>query len=177
MICRKILDLKKKKNINFFIWVEGTAQCDKNSRHYSLVANISENYIFLDSCSLYYNRWPTEKFISSKNDDNLFKSSKTFVMMSFLQNDCYNCVSFYFSFVDIITNLYSKLGETQFINYLEKYFYFSYNNRFKIESNSLYVDTDGIILYLLPNEFLSLVKSEKCPRIIKRKNFKNNRAK
>ena len=164
MMCKKILRLEKKKDINFFIWVNEFVEIDKNDKnnhHYSLVVNINNNYIFLDSCSIYFRRWPIKKLISKNNNDGLFISSKTFVMMSFLQNDTYNCVSYCFSFIEIITQLYNKLGGFGLINYLKKYFNFSYEDSFEIEANTLYSDLDGISLYLLPKEILSLVNSDK----------------
>ena len=56
------------------------------------------------------------------------------VMMSFLQSDSYNCVSFAFAFIEIIINLHKKSNTKGLLKYLSKYFDTLYDGLFYIES-------------------------------------------
>ena len=153
IMCKIILRAKKEKVLNFFIWV------DSEERHYSLVFNVFDNYLFFDSCSIFFQRWPSRKIISYKKEDNLFESDKTMVMMSFLQTDSYNCVSFVFAFIDIFINLHQKSNTKELLKYLSKYFDTLYDGLFYVESGcNKYPNLYENDLYLLPQEFLYLTE-------------------
>ena len=52
-----------------------------------------------------------QEIISQNDNDNLFNKFKTFAMLSFLQNDPFNCVSFVFAFIEILIQLYENNGK------------------------------------------------------------------
>ena len=70
-MCKKILTSQKKAILNFYIWV------DQKSGHYSTVVNMDDYYIFLDSGSIYFKRWPNRSLISQNDKDKLFRNSYT----------------------------------------------------------------------------------------------------
>ena len=151
--------------------------------HYSIVANIETYYVFLDSCSTLFNRWPSKAIISNNNCNNKFRSHKTIVMKSLLQKDEYNCGSFCFAFLDIISNIYKENNHSYeaLMNYLFKYFYNFSNDGYITEAN-IYLRTKNlgetfrINLYLIPKEFLCLsesIRKLKClKQVLKEKNKK-----
>ena len=158
LMCKSILRMEKKADLNFFVWV------DEKENHYSLVTYIGQIYYFIDSCSNFFCRWPNETIISTNennNNNNLYNKNNTYVMMSFLQLDSYNCVSFVFAFIDILIELYLKFSTNGLINYLGKYFGNVYNGLYHTEAYDINeIHWDVISLYLLPEELLSLAESK-----------------
>ena len=153
LVCKKILRNPKKYILNFYVWI------NERDGHYSLVSNIDDYYIFMDSCSIYFKRWPNKEIISKNDDDKLFNKFKTFVMISFLQYDEFNCVSFTLAFIQIIIDLYQKLNKDGLINYLYRYFNYLWLDKFLCETSSVYDDLYEPIIYLLPKEILELSQS------------------
>lgn len=153
LICKKILNSQKKAILNFYIWV------DQKNDHYSTVVNIDNYYIFLDSCSVYFKRWPNRSLISKNDNDRLFNKYKTLVMLSFLQADEFNCVSFAFAFVEIFIELYQKYNKQKLINYLFEYFNLLWYGLFITESNSFSIDYIEPQIFYLPEEILLLAQS------------------
>ena len=129
------------------------------NKHYSLIVNIKENYYFLDSCGPIFDRFPPDKIISKNNKNFLYNNKKTFVMMSKLQSDNFNCISFCFAFVDIINNLYIQKKEDGLIDYLSNIFNFS-QEMFMTEYCTLGGNYNEIRLYIIPKDFLVLVQSK-----------------
>lgn len=156
LTCKKILRAQKQKDfLYFYIWF------NEENHHYSLVAYYDDYYIFLDSCSIFFKRWPNQEIIS-KNDDNkkiLFNKEKTFVMFSFLQYDDYNCVSFSFSFIEILIQLYQNYKSNNWIIYLSRYFKFLYNDMFMTETDNCDINSIEPQIYYLPEEILELSQS------------------
>ena len=60
LMCKKILSSQKKANLNFYIWV------GQQNKHYSTCVNMDSYYIFLDSCSIYFKRWPNRALFNEK---------------------------------------------------------------------------------------------------------------
>ena len=157
LVCKKILKVAKKAKLNFFIWTD--------SKHYSLVANIESYFLFLDSCSNFFRRWPSKIIISKNMSDKLFKDFQTIVMYSFLQNDVYSCPNFVFSFIDKISALYIKNNYSykNLMNYLLTFFntfskdgYITESVIYGYSQNSINKFDNFISLYFLPEEFLCL---------------------
>ena len=173
LMCKKILNQKKTSKINYYIWSDATD-------HFSLVTNIETYYIFLDSCSTFFARWPGKLIISNNNNNKLvFQFHKTLVMKSFLQYDGYNCGSFVFSFINSISELYQNFNsEIEVLKYLLRYFNsFSSEEGFITETKLITKNNEYSLdmnLYLLPKEFLKLCQStwnlEDLKRIITKKN-------
>ena len=80
-------------------------------------------------------------------------------MMSKLQSDNFNCISFCFAFVDIINNLYIQKKEDGLIDYLSNIFNFS-QEMFMTEYCTLGGNYNEIRLYIIPKDFLVLVQSK-----------------
>lgn len=146
---------KRKDFLHFYIWV------NQQNHHYSLVANVDNYYIFLDSCSIFFRRWPNKAIISeNENDnDNLFNKFKTFVMFSFLQHDEFNCVSFAFAFITILIQLYENGNKNKLLNHFLKYFKFLYNGMFFTETDSIDLNSIEPQIYYLPKDILELSQS------------------
>ena len=144
---------KKKDTLHFYIWIS------QENHHYSLVMNIDDYYVFLDSCSIFFKRWPNQEIISQNDNDNLFNKFKTFVMLSFLQNDHFNCVSFVFAFIEILIQLYENNGKKNLINYLLEYFNILYDGLFITESTCSDLNSIEPKIYFLPKEILQLSQS------------------
>ena len=171
LMCKKILRDSKKAKLNFYIWLDGI------NKHYSLVFNLENDYIFLDPCSLYFQRWPTKIIVSDNYDDKLFHKYHVLVMLSFIQNDEFNCVSFAFAFIEILIKLYEEKKEKGLINYLTTYFCYLQSNTYVTESHDTVNDYMDPKLYLLPFEFLLLVKSKSKLRYLKKEAEKLKRYK
>lgn len=152
LMCKKILRSEKKSTLNFYIWTE------QQKKHYSTVVNIGKYYIFLDSCSLFFKRWPGKELVSiyDSNSNKLFDKDSTYVMFSFIQNDDFNCVSFAFAFIEIIIHLYEKYDENKLINYLSKYFCCSWKDNFLTELICYTLNYSEPLIYYLPEELLIL---------------------
>ena len=160
LMCKRIFYISKRNELTFFIWI------NDDESHYSLVCNIDDYYFFFDSCSIFYNRYPSKRLISSNMNDGLFIKGKVIYMKSFLQYDDYNCGSFIFAFIDIFAKYFISFNfnKGDLINYFLKYFntysnedllteFYSYN----FDENSL--DFGKISIYYLPFEFLELSQS------------------
>ena len=80
-------------------------------------------------------------------------------MMSKLQSDNFNCISFCFAFVDIMNKLYSIKTEDGLIDYLSNIFDFS-QEMFMTEDCVLCGNYNEIRLYIIPKDFLVLVQSK-----------------
>lgn len=173
LMCKKILDIKKTHDLNFYIWI------GNNESHYSTVCNIESYYLFFDSCSTFYNRWPTKTIITSNKNDNLFLTYKTLVMKSFLQNDGYNCGSFAIVFIDIIINLFTEFyfDKATLLSYFLKYFLNLSEEGFLTENfynkNEELEDLGEASIYPLPLEFLKFCQSSSRLNCLKQLISKN----
>lgn len=160
LMCKRILNICKTKELTFFIWI------NNDESHYSIVCNIEHYYFFIDSCSTYFNRYPSKRIISSNMNDGLFIRGKIIYMQSFLQYDNYNCGSFIFAFIDIFVQLFKKFyyNKENFINYFLKYFN-NYSNEGLLTESYVYnfdeniEDFGKIGIFYLPLEFLELSQS------------------
>ena len=161
LICKIVFKRQKNAKLNFYVWV--------GEHHYSLVCNIRTYFFFLDSCSTFFKRWPSNNIISFFHNDNLFNTFKTLVMKSFLQKDDFNCGSYAFSFIDEIINLYQEYDFDKpgnIISYFLKYFTsFSKKEGFLTESTSISANKNtefnmNMNLYLLPKEILYLCQDK-----------------
>ena len=174
LMCKNILRSNKKNLFNFYIWI------DEDDKHNSLVCNAGKYYLFLDSCSTFFERYPTQKIVSWKAQDNLFKPMETIAMLSFLQTDDYNCCSFTFALLEIIIKLYLKYKDLEIMmDYL--FLFFSHNHQGTFHSESVHILTkeepsffDRIYLFLLPREILELAESKQMLDILKNALIENN---
>lgn len=120
----------------------------------------------MDSCSCFYKRWPKKQIISNSKKSGFFRAHKTIVMQSSLQYNDYNCGSFVFAFIEILTKLYKdfEMNNKIIINYLFRYFRYFSNEGFITENTNIYktdlIDDFGEIkLFVLPVQFLELSQS------------------
>lgn len=167
LICKEIIKDPKERQLNFYIWV--------GYNHYSLVFNVETYYFFMDSCSVFFNRWPTKAIISNEKNQNFFQTHKVVVMKSFLQFDDFNCASYVFGFIQIIVNLYYKFDNNKIesiIKYLLEYFNYFSDEGFITENNNISAIRNtkynmNINLFILPKEILKLSQSFKMLNSLK----------
>ena len=80
-------------------------------------------------------------------------------MLSFLQNDPFNCVSFVFAFIERLIQIYENNDNKKLINYLLKYFNILNDGLFITESTCSDLNSIEPKIYFLPKEILQLSQS------------------